>query len=100
MFTLRPQGTIVLDEGAANALRAGRSSLLPVGVLGVRGEFAAGDAVRLVAPDGTEIGRGLARLGALDAARCAGKKGEALVSVLGGDRSDAVVVHKDDLVVA
>jgi glutamate 5-kinase len=100
MFTLRPQGTIVLDAGAVNAVRAGRASLLPVGVLGVRGEFAAGDAVRLVAPDGTEVGRGLARLGALDAARCAGRKGEALESVLGAGRSDAVVVHKDDLVVA
>jgi glutamate 5-kinase len=100
MFTLRPQGTIVLDAGAVNAVRAGRASLLPVGVLGVRGEFAVGDAVRLVAPDGTEIGRGLARLGALDAARCAGRKGAALESVLGAGRTDAVVVHKDDLVVA
>lgn len=100
MFTLRPQGTIVLDAGAVNAVRAGRASLLPIGVLGVRGEFAPGDAVRLVAPDGTEIGRGLARLGALDAARCAGKKGDALESVLGAGRTEAVVVHKDDLVVA
>jgi glutamate 5-kinase len=99
MFTLKPQGTIVVDAGAVTALRLGKASLLPVGVVGVRGEFASGDAVRLVGPDGAEIGRGLARLGALDAARTAGRKGSALEQVLGLGRSDAVVVHKDDLVV-
>lgn len=100
MFTLRPQGTVVLDAGAVNALRNGKASLLPVGVVGVRGEFDIGDSVLLVGPDGAEVGRGLARLGALDAAKAAGKKGAALEQVLGPGRADAVVVHKDDLVVA
>ena len=100
MFTLRPQGTVVLDAGAVTAVQSGKASLLPIGVLGVRGEFNTGDAVRLVAPDGSEVGRGLARLGALDAARAAGKKGSELDSVLGPGRADAVVVHKDDLVLA
>ncbi len=53
----------------------------------------------LVAIDGTEIGRGLTRLGALDVARSAGKKGAELEIVFGNGGSDAVVVHKDDLVV-
>jgi glutamate 5-kinase len=97
-FTLRPQGTIVLDAGAVAAVRSGKASLLPVGVLGVRGEFGVGDAVVLVGPDGQEVGRGLSRLGALDAARAAGKKGPALEAVLGA--TEAVVVHKDDLVVS
>jgi glutamate 5-kinase len=74
--------------------------LLPVGVIGVRGEFEPGDSVRIVAPDGTEIGRGLARLGALDAARVAGKKGRELEAVLGAGTADAVLIHKDDLVLA
>jgi glutamate 5-kinase len=99
-FTLRPQGTIVLDAGAVTAVRSGKASVLPVGVLGVRGEFAAGDAVRLVGPDGHEVGRGLSRLGALDAARAAGKKGALLEAVLGPGRGELVVVHKDDLVVS
>ena len=59
-------------------MRGGSSSLLPVGVLGVRGQFNPGDSVRLVAPDGTEVGRGLTRLGALDVARAAGRKGHDL----------------------
>jgi glutamate 5-kinase len=99
-FTLRPQGTVVLDAGAVAAVRSGKASVLPIGVLGVRGEFAVGDAVMLVGPDGTEIGRGLTQLGALDAARVAGKKGSALEAVLGTGRGDVVLVHKDDLVVS
>ncbi len=99
-YTLRPRGTLVLDPGATTAVRSGKASLLPIGVIGVRGEFEPGDAVRIVAPDGSEIGRGLARLGALDAARAAGKKGRDLEAVLGSGTADAVLVHKDDLVVA
>jgi glutamate 5-kinase len=97
-FTLRPSGTVLLDEGAARALRDGRSSLLPVGVLGIRGHFNPGDAVRLIGPDGSEVGRGLTRLGALDVARAAGKKGRDLELLFGGNGRDLVVVHKDDLV--
>jgi glutamate 5-kinase len=91
-FTLRPRGTLLLDAGAAEAVRTKGRSILPIGVLGVRGDFRAGDAVRIVGPDGTEIGRGLARSGVEDAARLAGEappgKGEA-----------EVLVHRDDLAV-
>ncbi|MCC6215475.1 MAG: glutamate 5-kinase [Polyangiaceae bacterium] len=97
-YTLRPRGTVLVDEGAARALASGKSSLLPIGVLGVRGEFGPGDGVLVVGPDGAEVGRGLARLGALDVARAAGKKGSALELVLGRSADDVVVVHRDDLV--
>ncbi len=97
-FTLRPTGTLLLDEGAANAMRGGKCSLLPIGIVGVRGEFHPGHSVRMLAPDGTEVARGLSRLGSLDAARAAGKKGREL-QLLFGNGADVVVVHKDDLVV-
>jgi glutamate 5-kinase len=99
MYTLRPRGDVLLDDGAARALSVGKSSLLPVGVLGVRGEFHAGDAVRLVTASGNEIGRGLSRLSSIDVARAARKKGPDLDMVFGRDVGDQVVVHKDDLVV-
>jgi glutamate 5-kinase len=98
-FTLRPRGAILLDRGAVDAVVERGTSVLPVGVLGVRGEFGPGDAVTLVAPDGREIGRGLARLGASEAAAIAGKKGEDLATLRGSDE-DIVVVHRDDLVLA
>jgi glutamate 5-kinase len=98
-FTLRPKGAILLDHGAVTAVAERGRSVLPVGVLGVRGDFGPGDAVTLVGPDGREIGRGLARLGASEAAAIAGKKGEDLAA-LRGEEADVVVVHRDDLVLA
>jgi glutamate 5-kinase len=93
-FTLKPRGTIVLDAGAAEAVRSRGRSILPVGVVGVRGDFRAGDAVSIAGLDGKEIGRGLARAGALDAARLAGKVPSA------EDKRDAeVLVHRDDLAI-
>ena len=86
-FTLRPRGDLVLDRGAAHAVQMKSTSLLSVGVLGVRGHFGAGDAVRLLDPDGAEIARGLVRLNAEDAAKAAGTK------------DAGVLVHRDELVV-
>jgi glutamate 5-kinase len=95
-YTLRPRGTLVIDEGAAKAIQSGKTSLLAIGVLGVRGHFAPGDAVRLVAPDGSEIARGLTRLGAPEAARAAAWRDRA-PSVEEGEKPP-LIVHKDDLV--
>jgi glutamate 5-kinase len=97
LFTLRPRGTLVIDEGAVEALEGRGGSLLAVGVLGVRGAFGAGDAVQIVDPSGREIGRGLTALAAIDVARVAGKRGAALDATLG--RPVDAVVHRDDLVV-
>ena len=93
-FTLRPRGEVVLDRGAADAVRAKGKSVLPIGVLGVRGDFRAGDAVRLLDPDGHEIGRGLARYPAVEAVVVAGKAGPKLQ-----DPEHAELVHRDELVV-
>lgn len=91
-FTLRPRGALVLDRGAAEAvLRKGRS-LLPVGVLGVRGDFREGDAVGIFDPEGRELGRGLSRLSAAEASAMAGKRSEK-------GEDEAVLVHRDDLVI-
>ncbi len=97
-YTLRPRGAVLLDSGAVEALRTKHRSLLPVGVVGVRGDFHPGDSVRLMAPDGTEVGRGLARLTAAEVARAAGKRAPELEVLFGTDR-DVIVVHRDDLVI-
>ena len=52
------RGHIVVDEGAARALRRGTSSLLAVGVREVRGEFTTGDIVEVLTPDETGVARG------------------------------------------
>jgi len=57
-------GTLVVDDGARDALVRGGGSLLAVGVARCDGSFAAGDAVELVALDGTALGKGIAGAGA------------------------------------
>ncbi|MBX3185197.1 MAG: glutamate 5-kinase [Polyangiaceae bacterium] len=104
-YTLRPRGAVVVDHGAAEVLLAGKSSLLPVGVLGVRGAFNAGDAVLVVDPNGQEVGRGLAHLGAMEVARIAGRRRSDLELLFGHSHGghggrELVVVHRDDLVLS
>ena len=109
-FTLRPRGALVLDAGAARAVTEKGKSVLSVGVLGVRGDFRAGDAVRLLSHDGVELGRGLSRLAVEAATRLAGTKssapsatsapkpGAARAAAKPDDDRD-VLVHRDELVV-
>ena len=70
--SLEPKGTLTIDAGAVNALRAGKS-LLPAGVIRVDGQFARGDAVVVRGPDTHEIGRGLIAYDADDAERIKGR---------------------------
>jgi glutamate 5-kinase len=97
-FTLKPRGGLVIDAGAVRAVCERQSSLLPAGVVGVRGDFGAGDAVGIFASDGREVGRGLARYGSQDVAKLAGVKASEIASRLGHYAGDAIV-HRDDLVV-
>lgn len=96
-YTLRPRGTVLVDDGAVEALVHSSKSLLPVGVVGLRGEFRRGDAVQVLSMTGREIARGLSRMSALELARAAGKRGAELATALGGE-TEAVVIHRDDLV--
>jgi glutamate 5-kinase len=96
-YTLRPRGTLLVDEGAKHALLAGGRSLLHAGLVGVRGDFSPGDSVVVADASGKEIARGLARYGTRDAARLAGIATKDIASVLGFHGGDEVV-HRDDLV--
>ncbi|MFI4974277.1 MAG: glutamate 5-kinase [Caulobacterales bacterium] len=91
---LAPQGALVVDDGAAKALRAGKS-LLPAGVRAVEGRFGKGDAVVVRGLDGREVGRGLARYDAADAERIVGRRLDAIEAVLGF--SEGPMIHADDL---
>lgn len=54
-----PQGTVIIDDGAVEALLRGGKSLLPAGVRGVEGEFHPGDVVEVADLHGTVVGRGV-----------------------------------------
>ena len=67
------QGRLVVDEGAARVLREEGSSLLPVGVTDVEGEFVAGDAVEIVS-NGDVVGKGIVNYSAAELVRIKGMK--------------------------
>lgn len=90
------RGEIRIDDGAARALRRG-SSLLPVGVTGIVGEFRRGDVVTVVGPDGAEIGRGLTEYSDADAASLTGCQSDQIEAIL-GYRGRSVMIHRDELV--
>jgi glutamate 5-kinase len=91
-------GTLVIDAGAARALREQGTSLLPVGVVEVRGEFDAGDAVEIHDPDGARIAKGLCNYTAAELRRARGLQSEAVRAILPHATDEAV--HRDQLVLA
>jgi glutamate 5-kinase len=93
--SLAPQGALVVDAGAANALRAGKS-LLPAGVKAVEGRFEKGDAVIVRDEFGVEVGRGLSRYDAADADRIKGSRSTDIEAILGFTEGSSLV-HADDL---
>jgi glutamate 5-kinase len=94
--TLMPKGTLTIDGGAAQALQNGKS-LLPAGVTRSIGWFDRGDTVSILAPDGTEIARGLCAYSDVATARLIGRKSQEIEALLGFRGRDELV-HRDDLV--
>ncbi len=92
--SLAPQGVLIVDDGAAAALRTGKS-LLAAGARGLEGRFGKGDAVVVRDGAGREIGRGLSRYDAADAERILGLRSAAIVTVLGD--AAGPLIHADDL---
>jgi len=106
----RPTGTILVNAGAARALRDGGKSLLAAGVVGVHGPFATGDVVNLMiagaadsraastGPAATEVfARGMAAFGEDDIPRIAGKTSDELRLIFPA-RKHLEVIHRDNLV--
>ena len=91
------EGRIEVDEGAARALREQGTSLLPVGVIGVEGQFEAGDAVEVVHADAV-IGKGLVSFSAEELRLVAGMKTAAVRDLL--PRAAEEAVHRDRFVLA
>lgn len=96
-FALKPQGKVVLDEGAAKAVREGGKSLLPSGVREVQGRFGRGESIAICDPSGAEFARGIAEYAADEVRVIAGKKSTEIEKVLGYKYTDELV-HRDDLV--
>jgi glutamate 5-kinase len=90
-------GTIVVDTGAARALREGGTSLLPVGVTEVRGDFDAGDAVH-VSEGAMVVGKGITNYSSGELRKVMGLKSDGVREVL--PRATEEAVHRDYFVLA
>ncbi len=93
---LAARGEIIVDDGAIKALGSGKS-LLPAGVVEVRGEFDRGDKIVVKSKDNKEIGRGLSAYSSKDARKIIGHKSSEIKSVLGFEGREELI-HRDDLV--
>jgi glutamate 5-kinase len=96
--TLNPMGALVVDDGAAAALKRG-TSLLPAGVVAVEGSFERGDPVVVRTRGGREVARGLSAYSGADARAIAGHKSGEIEAILGYRGRDEMI-HRDDLVVS
>jgi glutamate 5-kinase len=91
------RGRVLVDAGAARALRDGGTSLLPVGIVEVIGTFEAGDAVE-VAFDSEPVGKGISNYSAAELRRVRGLKSAAVRELL--PRASEEAVHRDYFVLA
>jgi glutamate 5-kinase len=89
-------GAVTVDDGAAKALRGGRS-LLPAGIVAIEGRFKRGDAIMVRDKVGRELARGLSAYSAEDAALIKGRKSAEIEAILGYRGRDELI-HRDDLV--
>jgi glutamate 5-kinase len=96
-FAVRARGKLVVDDGACGALVERGSSLLPVGVCSVAGNFEQGDMVGVYDSQGREIARGLVNYGAEDLRRILGCHTNQIRERLGRHDFDEVI-HRDNLV--
>ena len=94
---LQLAGAVLVDNGAAARLREGKASLLPIGMVGVTGEFSRGDVIAIIDAQGQEIARGLANYASAEA-RLICRKATAEFDALLGYTGEPEMVNKSNLV--
>jgi glutamate 5-kinase len=94
---LQLRGSVVVDAGAAGKLAGEGKSLLPIGVVEVRGDFVRGDVIAVLDGAGRELARGLANYAAPEARLIARKPSQRIGELL-GYANEPEMIHRDNLV--
>lgn len=97
-FGLRSKGSVTVDAGAAKALVGKNKSLLPGGIVSVKGRFSAGDVVDVVVGGRKVIARGLSNYSSEEMNKIKGKRSDRIEEELGYKDYDEVI-HRDNLVI-
>jgi glutamate 5-kinase len=92
------KGKLMVDSGAALALRKQKKSLLAAGIKGIDGEFQRGDIVNIYDPEGSRVGCGIANYSSGEIKVIKGAHSEKITTLLGYDYGSEVV-HRNNLVV-
>lgn len=87
---------LLVDAGAARAVKEQGKSLLPSGVKFVSGVFKRGDAVEISGPDGVPFARGLVNFEASDCLKICGRHSDEIHAILGPNVDDELI-HRDNL---
>jgi len=95
---MKSKGIVVLDDGAVTAVKRGGVSVLPVGVVDIKGQFAEGEMVTCVDLQGAEIAKGLVNYSSAEAMRLMGVTSHRLIEVLGYE-GEPEIMHCDNLVI-
>ncbi len=94
---LQMQGVLTLDAGAVKVLTDEGKSLLPVGVVGVEGDFARGAVVACCDANGNEVARGLTNYAANEVLQIMGKPSNEIQTIL-GYVDEYELMHRDNMV--
>jgi len=97
-FSLKPQGAVKIDDGAANAILKNGKSLLPSGIVAVEADFNIGAAVEFKNRKNEILGIGLANYSAADIRKIMGLKSKQIKAMLGHKAYDEVI-HRDNLAI-
>ena len=94
---LQLRGSVTIDAGAVHKLKADGSSLLPIGMTGVVGDFSRGEVIAIVDGQGLEVARGLANYAAAEARLLCRKPSGDMLELL-GFAAEPEMVHRDNMV--
>jgi glutamate 5-kinase len=94
---LQLRGSVTVDAGATQKLRGQGSSLLPIGMTTVDGDFSRGDVIAIRDLQGVEIARGLANYASVEARLICRKPSTEFEKLL-GYAAEPEMVHRDNLV--
>jgi glutamate 5-kinase len=93
-FAAEVEGTVLIDDGARDAIVSRSTSLLPAGITAVHGTFDVGATLEVVDSSGVVVARGMSAMSSSQALLSMGKRTADLA-----DMSVVEVMHRDDLVV-
>ncbi|MDD5677414.1 MAG: glutamate 5-kinase [Kiritimatiellae bacterium] len=97
-FFHRPNGALIIDDGARRAIEREGKSLLPIGIRKVDGEFEAGAVVDIKIADQTLVARGLVSYSSHDIRLIQGRRTDAIAGILGAANFEEVI-HRDNMAI-